>query len=148
VAVFSIAGIALIVVGWRGAETQWLYAAPAAVKNAATALVGVALYLFVVSNRPSAVKRIIRHPQLTGVLLWAIAHLMMNGDSRSLVLFGGMALWAVLEIILINGREGSWQKPSAPGLASECITAAIAIVVVAGVAWAHPWLAGVPVLHS
>lgn len=148
IAVSSAAGLGLIVLGWKSAETRWLYTTPSGVHSAAMGLVVVALYLFVVSNRPAAIKRLIRHPQLTGVLLWATAHLLMNGDSRSLVLFAAMGLWAVLEIVLINRREGAWQKPAAPGLASECITIAIAVSVTAVIVWAHPWLAGVPIVRS
>ena len=36
-------------------------------------------------------KRLLRHPQLTGVLLWGVGHLFANGENRSLLLFGGMA---------------------------------------------------------
>lgn len=148
IAVLSAAGLTLIVLGWRSAETKWLYTLPAGVQSAAMGLLVVSLYFFVASNRPAVVKRVVRHPQLTGVLLWSVAHLLMNGDSRSLTLFAGMGLWAGLEIFLINRREGAWQKPAAPGLVSECITVAIAIGVVAAVVWGHPWLAGVPVVQS
>lgn len=34
--------------------------------------------------------RITRHPFLWGVALWAFAHLLVNGDAASLVLFGGL----------------------------------------------------------
>ncbi|WOJ93970.1 NnrU family protein [Congregibacter variabilis] len=144
--VLSIAGLALLVFGWRSSDPTWLYSAPANVRSFALGLIVLALYLFVVSNRPSAVKRIVRHPQLSGVLLWATAHLLLNGDTRSLLLFGGMAFWAVLEILLINRREGAWEKPPAPSLVTELMTVIAALVFVAFVAWAHPWLAGVPAI--
>ncbi|WP_439106745.1 NnrU family protein [Congregibacter sp.] len=146
VTVFSVAGIALMVLGWRSSETSWLYTTPSPIRGLATALIILAMYFFVVSNRPSRIKRLIRHPQLTGVLLWAIAHLLLNGDSRSVVLFAGMGVWAILEILLINRRDGAWEKPAAPGVTAELITVAIAAVFVAFLAWAHPWLAGVPAI--
>ena len=37
----------------------------------------------------------LRHPMLTGVVVWAVAHLLVNGDVASLVLFGWLGLWAV-----------------------------------------------------
>ena len=30
---------------------------------------------------------------------------------RSIVLFGGLTIWAVLEIVLLNRRDGVWVKP-------------------------------------
>ncbi len=46
---------------------------------------------------------------------WGIGHLFANGESRSVVLFGGLAAWAIIEIFLINRRNDEWQKPqSAP----------------------------------
>ena len=44
----------------------------------------------------------IRHPQLTGFKTWAVAHLLVNGDVASFVLFGGLLAWAVVAVILIN----------------------------------------------
>ena len=99
----------------------------------------------VVSGRASRVKRVLRHPQLTGVLLWAIAHLLLNGDLRSVALFGGLALWSVLEILLINRRDGAWVRPEAPPLATDAVTAVVAVLVLGALVWAHPWLAGVAV---
>lgn len=146
--VLSVAGLALLVLGWRSSETTWLYSTPPIIQSFALGLIALALYLFVVSNRPSVVKRIVRHPQLSGVLLWATAHLLLNGDSRSLLLFGGMAFWALLEILLINRRDGSWEKPPAPGLGTELMTVLAALIFIALIAWAHPWLAGVPAISG
>ena len=38
----------------------------------------------------SGIMRVTRHPFLNGVAVWAVAHLLVNGDSASLVLFGGL----------------------------------------------------------
>ena len=56
----------------------------------------------------------LRHPMLTGVLVWAFAHLLVNGDAASLILFGWMAVWALASMALINAREPAWVRP-APG---------------------------------
>jgi uncharacterized membrane protein len=53
---------------------------------------------------------------LTSVILWAVAHLLVNGDVPSLVLFGGLGLWAAGSILLINRAEPNWKKPK-PGTA-------------------------------
>lgn len=41
------------------------------------------------------IQRVTRHPFLWGVLLWALAHLAMNGDLSSLIFFGTFALLAL-----------------------------------------------------
>jgi uncharacterized membrane protein len=47
------------------------------------------------SDGPKGIFRITRHPFMWGVALWAITHLMANGDSASVILFGGLAGLAV-----------------------------------------------------
>jgi uncharacterized membrane protein len=140
------AGIALIVLGWRSAVPSGIYLPPPALRHPAMALVVVAFWLLVISQRPSRMRQLVRHPQLTAVLLWAIAHLLLNGDSRSLMLFGGLALWALVEIPLINRREGAWIKGDKPPLTSDVINLLITAVVVIVVMYLHPWFAGVSVL--
>jgi len=49
-------------------------------------------------QKPDAVKgmlRITRHPFLWGVALWAAGHLMVNGDRASLLLFGTLLVLAI-----------------------------------------------------
>ena len=53
----------------------------------------------------------------------------LNGDSRSLLLFGVLGAWCVVEILLINRRDGAWQKPEAPPLGTDIATAVVAVVV-------------------
>lgn len=148
VSVLSLAGIVLIVLGWRSAQAHTIYAPAYEWRIYASLLVVFGLYLMVVASRASVLKRRIRHPQLTGLLLWAVAHLLMNGDSRSVVLFGGLGCWAVLEILLINRRDRNWIEPGAPGLPVEAVNVIITLAVTALLVWAHPWIAGVPVLSS
>ncbi|NKB48007.1 MAG: NnrU protein [Alphaproteobacteria bacterium] len=42
----------------------------------------------------SGIMRITRHPFLNGVTLWALSHLLANGDTASLTLFGGLLVLA------------------------------------------------------
>jgi uncharacterized membrane protein len=140
-----VAAFALIISGWRSTIPAFLYQPAAGLHGLALAILILAFALMVVSSRNSRLRRIVRHPQLTGVTLWGLAHLLLNGDSRSVLLFGGMAVWAIIEIIAINRREGVWIKSPAPGWGAEVLTAVITVFVVAVVIFAHPWLAGVPV---
>jgi len=137
--------MALIVFGWRGAEPQFLYSPLPGLRTAGLALLVLAFLLMVVSARPSRLRRLVRHPQLTGVALWGLAHLLLNGDSRSLLLFGGMLVWAVAEIFAINRRDGVWIKAEAPAPGADIANLVIAGIVVVVLVYIHPWIAGVTI---
>ena len=82
-------------------------------------------------------------PPMAAVILWGVAHLLTNGTNRAIVLFGGLMLWAVLEIVLCNKRDGEWQKPAKAAVKSDVITVVAGVVVFAVVAYFHPNLFGV-----
>ena len=84
---FVIGSLVLIVFGWRAAaDGQTLvYDHPEWGRVVNMALMLAALILFVSGLMRTNLKRFIRHPQLTAVVLWAIGHLLANGDSRSVI---------------------------------------------------------------
>jgi uncharacterized membrane protein len=137
--------LALIIFGWRSIEPSFLYQIPAGARHPVLLLVLIAFVLFGASNYPTRIKNFIRHPQLTGVMVWATAHLLLNGDNRSVLLFGCMGIWALLEIIFISRREGEWVKKPAPGWGREIRGLVISLVVFAVVVAIHPYIAGVPI---
>lgn len=140
------ASLAMIIFGWRSIDQPtYLYTLPFWTRHLGMLLVLIAFILFVASGMPTRIKQVLRHPQLTGMAIWAAAHLMMNGDSRSLVLFGGLGIWAVLEMVFINRRDGEWVKPEVPGMGQEVKILVISLVMVGVVIFAHPWLAGVAI---
>ena len=144
-AVLIFAALALIIFGWRSTVPSYLYQLPGFTRHIAMLLVLIAFILMGASNYPTRIKQFIRHPQLTGVIVWAFAHLMLNGDSRSVLLFGGMGVWAILEIVFINRREGEWVKQPVPGWAREIRGLAISLVVFVVVVMLHPYIAGIPI---
>ena len=143
--VLMFTALALIIFGWRSTTPSYLYQLPEFTRHIAMLLVLIAFILMGASNYPTRIKQFIRHPQLTGVVVWAFAHLMLNGDSRSILLFGGMGLWAILEIIFINRREGAWVKQPVSGWARELRGLAISLVVFVVVVMLHPYIAGVSI---
>ena len=46
-----------------------------------------------------------RHPALWGIGLWAVAHLLANGDEASVILFGGMAILSFGGMAHIDSRR-------------------------------------------
>ena len=142
-ALVIVAALALIIFGWRSTAPVPVYAVPSWGRIAASLLLLPALVLFIASGIPTNIKRIVRHPQLTGVLVWATGHLLANGESRSLVLFGGMALWALIEMGSINRRDGAWQRPEPTPLLGDLKPVVAAVVMYAVLLFAHPYFAGV-----
>ena len=142
-ALVILASIGLMVLGWRSTLPTAVYTSPAWGSAAANVLVFIALLLFVASGMTTNIKRVIQHPQLTGVATWAAAHLLSNGEFRSLVLFGGLGLWAIAAILFINRRDGARERPEPQPLAGEWKPLAAAIVGFAVLYLLHPYIAGV-----
>ncbi len=140
--------LVLIVLGWKATIPAAIYAPPLYASPVPAILMAIALVLFVASSTANNLKRFVRHPQMTAVLFWAAGHLLANGDDRSIVLFGGLGVWAALEIIFISRREGRWKKsPSVPHL-KDVIVAVIAAIVFATLLYLHAALFGVTAIPA
>ena len=108
--------LVMIVFGWKATLPRTLYAPPITPGIIPSVLVLIALVLFFASQVGGHIKRVLRHPQMVGTIIWAVSHLLTNGDSRSVILFGALAVWALLEIILCNRRDGPrTEMPAASG---------------------------------
>jgi uncharacterized membrane protein len=140
-----VGSLLLIIFGWRAAVPSMVYAEPdwGRVVNMAAML--AALILFVAAFSKTNIKRYLRHPQLTSVLLWSVGHLLANGDSRSVILFGAMGVWSVITMLAINRRDGAWQKPKAVPVGRDLIPVVIGVVLYAVLGWVHPYIAGMSI---
>ena len=123
-----------------------IYSPPTWGATAMVPLMFIAVVLFGAANAPSTVKQYIRHPMLLGMALWGIAHLIGDGDDRSVVLFGGMTIWAFLMQTLINRRDGAYEKPPAAPMAANVRLLIISAVIYVAFVFVHPWIAGVSAL--
>jgi uncharacterized membrane protein len=144
VTLLSIGGIWLMARGY-GAwdDAPFLWQAPSWLWHVNNLLVLAAFYLFAASGFGAWGARAVRHPQLTAVALWAVAHLLVNGDAASVVLFGGLLLWALATILLINRDEPLRARPPRQPVAKE-ITAVVVAIAAYGIAgYVHgrigPW---------
>ncbi|MGI9325382.1 MAG: NnrU family protein [Pseudomonadales bacterium] len=135
----------LMVFGWRSATPEFWYAPPLPASPLIFVLVLIAFALMGAANAPTNIKRLLRHPMLTGVIVWGVAHLLANGDSRSVILFGGLSVWAVVAIITISRRDGEWLKPEAVPIQKDIVLLIIGAVLTAVVAYFHEYLSGVPI---
>ncbi len=142
-AVVIVASLVLIVFGWKAAVPTVLYVPPAGGGSVISALVFFAFVMFVTSKARTNYRRLVRHPQMVAVILWAVAHLLVSGDSRSVLLFGGLGVWAIFEIVLCNKRDGEWNKPDVVPFFADLIVVAIAAAAFAALFLLHKALFGV-----
>ena len=132
VAVVIAVGLVLIVIGFRLAPIEPLYDPPGWGIHLNNLMMLAAVALFGMGMSKGRARAWLRHPMLTAVIIWALAHLLVNGDVASVLLFGGMLLWAGAEIAVINANAPAWVRP-VPGPASGDIRLVVITLVVFGV---------------
>jgi uncharacterized membrane protein len=135
-----VGGVVLMVIGYRGWASVQVWYPPAFLIHLNNLLVLVAFYLFAASGTRARLATRMRHPQLIGFKTWAFAHLLVNGDLASIVLFGGLLAWAVVEVVTINRAEPEWTRPEWGGRAAEARAVVGTLVIFGAVAAVHAWL--------
>jgi uncharacterized membrane protein len=152
----SLAGIVLISIGY-GQYRQTGYVPvwdpPVWTRHLALLLVWFAFVFVAAAYLPGRIRRTLKHPMLAGVKVWALAHLLANGDLGSMLLFGSIFGWAVAARISVKRRDeavphGAPLEPPS-GMRNDALAVAIGTVAyIAFVVWLHPLLIGVPVLPA
>lgn len=108
--------------------------------HANNTLMLVSVFLFGVGGTKGTLYPRMRHPMLWGQVIWAVAHLLVNGDLASVVLFGGIGLWALVQMALINAA-GPWAWPAGGrGLKGDAMNLAGTILLFGLIALVHQWL--------
>jgi len=92
----------------------------------------------------------LKHPMLTGIKLWAAAHLLANGDLGSIILFGSFLAWAVFDRITLKRRtDGGGPPIPVGGPGNDLIAIAVGVIAYLALAFAfHPVVIGVPVVGA
>ena len=138
-----VVSVVLMVMGYRAAEGTVYWGPTPAMVGINNLLMVIAFYIYAVGGPKGPriwIGTKLRHPQLTGFAIWAGAHLLVNGDTPSFVLFGGLLIWALVEMLVINAQDGPWTPPARAPRRQE-YTYAIASVVIVGVVMViHNWL--------
>ena len=152
-ALVSLAGLALIVWGFaQYRATGWIdvWYPPKALKHVAVALMLPAVILVVAAYIRGRIYTTLKHPMLSGVKLWALAHLLANGDLGSIILFGSFLGWAVFDRISLKRRADTGGPPiPVGGPGNDLIAVAVGIVAYLALAFAfHPVVIGVPVVGA
>lgn len=101
--------------------------------------------LMVFNLKPGRLKPILKHPMLLSIKLWAVAHLLANGDLASVLLFGSFLAWAVWNRISVKRRNEP--LPGAGPIINDLIAIISGTVLWGLFIWvAHEWLFGVPLV--
>ncbi len=114
----SLAGFGLIVAGMAKAPTIALWHPPAWGHYMAIWFMPIALVLLAAAFIPGNLKRLTAHPMLWSITLWALVHLLANGDLAGLLLFGGFGLYAVYAMWSQN-RRGVRPSRTQRGIAGD-----------------------------
>lgn len=138
ISLLILASVVLMFIGYRGADMTPLYTPLPGMGHLNNLAMLPAIYLMGVGPSGGRLSTVIRHPMLWGMFVWATAHLLVNGDLASVVLFGGVGLWTLVQMRLINQHEGPWEKPKAGAPLQDyklALTTLFIFVVVSGIHW-------------
>ncbi|MBI3147905.1 MAG: NnrU family protein [Betaproteobacteria bacterium] len=144
----SALGLALIVWGYAlaRAEPTVLWVPPLWTRHLAATLMLPAFILLTAAYVPgNHIKARLGHPMLLGTKVWALSHLLANGNLADVLLFGSFLAWAILDFRSARRRDRAANRTyPAAGWGRD-----LAAVVVGSGVWAffllyaHLWLMGV-----
>lgn len=146
--IVSFAGLILIVVGFAPASenAHVVWVPPFALLHV-TAFLTLLSFVFVAAAYLPAgrIKVRLRHPMTVGVMVWALAHLLINGMSHEILLFGAFLIWSVLVLISALRRDRQLRLAFLAGPVRNDLFAIVigAAVWVLFAGYAHEWLFGV-----
>jgi uncharacterized membrane protein len=141
----AIVGLALVVWGFSlaAADGGFLYLPPIGLRHVTEALMLPALVLAVASVLPPGyLRRSVRHPLLIATILWSLAHLLVNGETAAVVLFGGFLAWAVLDLLAQGRRQAP--PPVRPMAMYDVVALVVGLALYGALIWrVHLWAFGV-----
>ena len=144
-ALLAVLALGLMIYGYKHAVDVTLWTPPAFLRHINNTLMLIAVVLVNLGFSRGVLRTKIRHPMLTAVLVWAVAHLLVNGDLASIELFGGLGLWAVVDLRLINRMEPAWVPPAPGPWRNDALYLLASLVLLAVIIWVHTWLGYPPV---
>lgn len=146
--VVSLLGLGLMVWGFSLARQQpvQLWNPPGGMRHLAALLTLIAFVLLAAAYVPgNDIKAYVHHPMVLAVQVWALAHLLANGNLAHAVLFGSLLVWAALDYRAARQRDRLAGTRYANGTAGATgITVAIGVGTwIAFALWLHGLLIGV-----
>ena len=149
----SIAGFGLMMIGYGQARLTPipLWEPTLAARNIALILNLLAFFLVAAAYVPrNIIKEKIGHPMVAGVKIWALAHLLSNGNLADVILFGSLLVWAVLNFRSSRKRDrmNDVEYPAGTVLGTRVTLAIGAIVWYVFLQWLHVRWIGVSPLGA
>jgi len=142
-------GLVLIVIGvaaTRGSSADFqIWSPPVWTRHLAFTVMLPAFVLVVSAYVPSHLRDWIGHPMVTGVALWAAAHLLANGDLLAVLLFGSFLIYAVYDRFSLLRRAPAPRPPARGWIGDAAAIGAGLVLWATTLLWLHA-LAGVPLL--
>jgi uncharacterized membrane protein len=150
-----VAVVALVLIVWGFGhylhdEYRPVWTPPTWMRHVTVALVWPAIILMTAAYIRGDIYRKLKHPFLAGIKLWALAHLLSNGDLGGIILFGSILAWAVYDRISLKRRTdagapvipiGGWRNDVIAVIVGTLIYLALGFVF-------HPLFIGIPVFGS
>jgi uncharacterized membrane protein len=145
----TLAGFVLMI--WGVANLKpWLpiWTPPSWTRHIAMLLMVPAMILIVAAYVPTGfIKKAVRHPMITAVTLWALAHVIANGDLASIILFGAFLIYGIVDRIAVNRRGDVGAAIANPNIFGDLLALGIGGGLYAAIIYyLHPLLFGVPVV--
>ncbi len=141
----SLLGLVLAGIGKGQAATVPIWQPTEFTMSLAPGLMLPAFVLLALAYVQSNINRFLRHPMLVAVLLWALAHVLANGDLASMILFGSFAVYSIVAMISAN-RRGAKKATDYQSVLGDLVGAGVGVGLYALFVWLHPPLFGVPAL--
>lgn len=142
-ALVSLIGLILIIVGKARAPFEPVWNGIQSLRPLTLPLMWVCFILLPAANMKTNIKRYTRHPMLWGILLWSGAHLLVNGDQASMLLFGSFAVYSVYAMIS-QTRRGAALQTEKVALKYDAIVVAAGTTVFIAIWLLHGVLFGMP----
>ncbi|MDQ2070272.1 NnrU family protein [Natronospira bacteriovora] len=137
----SVLAVVLLAAGMGRAEYIPLWGELPYGRDLSPLLMAAAVLLVTAAYVPNNLRRLIRNPMLWGVVLWAVAHLLVAGHLAALLLFGGIGGYALYAIFFRGGRR-HWQSAEPRPWPLDLLTVVLAAIIYGALLWLHPRLFG------
>jgi len=150
--VLSVTGFVLIVWGFHRYRVEgWVqvWYPPVWTRHITITLMWFAFVSLACMNpAPGRIRGWLRHPMLVGVKIWALAHLLANGDLGGMILFGSFLAWAIADRISVR-RRGDVGAARIQGFTrADAMALGIGTLAYGAMIALHPVLIGVSVIRG
>jgi uncharacterized membrane protein len=154
-ALVSLLGLVVIVLGYHKLQLNpgknvFFGNPPVWLNHVAWLLMLPAMIALVAAYVPSRIHTALKHPMLVAIKIWALAHLLVNWDLASFLLFGSFLAYAVYDRISVKRRGALGPLGSKQGgLAGDLVVLVVGVGLYAALLFGgHAWLTGKPLLPA